>query len=222
MRSSRCLVTTIRVSKRCRVAAGGVPALLLTAACASSPPALQAPSASAEPPPRRPDAVVVEPPPAMPVPASHAEAHGVVALREPLSSDAVVDVVRALLDAWQRESLDALGALLAADAGPIDARARGRAALVESWRQRMRQHPFRRLEGLQLVRPERIEHYAYDELGGPDAPLRPSSMREGEVYVRAPLEVTQVAGEKYFDDFIILLLRREEGGYKIVAYGETD
>ena len=94
--------------------------------------------------------------------------------------------------------------------------------LVESWRQRMRAHQFRRLEGMQLVRPERIEHYAYDELGGADGPVRPAAMREGEVYVRVPLEVTQVAGEKYFDDFIVLLLRREDGGYKIAAYGETD
>ncbi len=164
----------------------------------------------------------MEPPPAMPVPAAHAEAHGVVALREPLSSDAVVDVVRALMDAWQRESLEALGALLTADAGPIESRARGRASLVESWRQRMRAHPYRRLEGLQLVRPERIEHYAYDELGVADAPARPAGMREGEIYVRVPLEVTQVAGEKYFDDVIVLLLRREEGGYRIAAYGEAD
>jgi hypothetical protein len=72
------------------------------------------------------------------------------------------------------------------------------------------------------VRPERIEHYAYDELGGTDAPARPVSMREGEVYVRVPLEVTQVGGEKYFDDVIVLILRRDEGGYKIAAYGETD
>ena len=164
----------------------------------------------------------MEPPPAMPVPAAHAEAHGVVALREPLSSDAVADVVRALLDAWQRESLEALGALLTADAGPIEARGRGPGALVESWRQRLRAHPYRRLEGLQLVRSERIEHYAYDELAGPDAPARPTGMREGEIYVRVPLEVTQVAGEKYFDDVIVLVLRREEGAYKIAAYGETD
>jgi hypothetical protein len=212
----------IRVSKRFRVAAG---CSLLTAACAApavSAPALQAPSASVEPPPRRPDAVVVEPPPAMPVPAAHADAHGVVALREPLSSDAVVDVVRALMDAWQHESLESLGALLTADAGPIEARARGRTALVETWRQRLRQHPYRHLEGLQLVRPERIEHFAYDELGGLDAPARPAGMREGEVYVRVPLEVAQVGGEKYFDDVIVLLLRREEGAYKIAAYGETE
>jgi hypothetical protein len=158
----------------------------------------------------------------MPVPAAHAEAHGVVALREPLSSDAVADVVRALLDAWQRESLEALGALLTADAGPIEARGRGPGALVESWRQRLRAHPYRRLEGLQLVRSERIEHYAYDELGGPDAPARPTGMREGEVYVRVPLDVTHVDNEKYFDDVIVLVLRREEGAYKIAAYGETD
>ena len=164
----------------------------------------------------------MEPPPAMPVPAAHAEAQGVVALREPLSSDAVADVVRAMMEGWQRESLEALGALLTPDAGPIEARGRGKGALVESWRQRMRAHPYRHLEGLQLVRAERIEHYAYDELGGPDAPARPAGMREGEIYVRVPLEVTQVAGEKYFEDVIVLLLRREEGGYKIAAYGETD
>ena len=213
-------MTTIRVSKRCSVAAACL--LLTAAACATPSPALQAPSASAEPPPRRPDAVVVEPPPAMPAPAAHAEAHGVVALREPLSSDAVADVVRALMDAWQRESLEALGALLTPDAGPIEARGRGKGALVESWRQRLRARPYRHLEGLQLVRPERIEHYAYDELGGPEGPVRPAGMREGEIYVRVPLEVTQVAGEKYFEDVIVLLLRREEGGYKIAAYGETD
>lgn len=158
----------------------------------------------------------------MPAPVVHAEARGVVALREPLSSDAVVDVVRALMDAWQRESLEALSALLTADAGPIEARARGRGALVESWRQRLRAHPYRHLEGLQLVRPERIEHYGYEELGGADGLARPPGMREGEVYVRVPLEVSEIAGEKYFDDVIVLLLRREQGGYKIAAYGETD
>lgn len=158
----------------------------------------------------------------MPLPAARAEAQGVVALREPLSSDAVVDVVRALVAAWQHESLDGLEALLTDDAGPIEARGRGRTALVDSWRQRLRQHAYHHLEGLELVRPERIEHYAYDELGGPDAPARPPGMRAGEVYVRVPLEVTQIAGEKYFDDVIVLLLRREEGTYKIAAYGETD
>jgi hypothetical protein len=180
------------------------------------------PSGSSEPPPRRPDAVVVEPPPAMPPAVSHAEARGVVALREPLGDDAVREVVTALVDAWQRESLDALVALLTPDAGPFEARARGRAALVESWRQRLHQHEYGRLAGVEMVRPERIERWDWDELGAPDAPARPPEMRAGELYVRVPLEVTRVAGERLFDDVIVLLLRREGGGYKIAAYGETD
>jgi hypothetical protein len=177
---------------------------------------------SEEAPPRKPDAVVVEPPPAMPSAASRAEARGVVALREPLGGDAVRDLVFSLIDAWQRESIDALASLLTNDAGPFEGRARGRAALIESWRQRMRAHPYGRLAGADLVHPERIEHWDSDELGSSGAPPRPPELRPGELYVRVPLEVTRVAGEKFFGDVVVLALRREDGKYKIAAYGEVD
>ncbi len=172
--------------------------------------------------PRKPDAVVVEPPPAMPSTTSRAYARGVVALREPLGSDAVRELVSALVDAWERESLDALTALLTADAGPFEARARGRAPLVEGWRQRLRAHPYGRLATMEVVHPERVERWEAEDLGGPDAPARPPDMRPGELYVRVPLEVCRIAGEKLFGDVIVLLLRREEGKYRIAAYGEVD
>jgi hypothetical protein len=199
---------------------GGFAAL---AGCGGGSPAIaQAPSSSsAEPPPRRPDGVVVEPPAAMPAPAARAEARGVVALREPLSNDAVREVVLAIVGAWQHESIDDLLALLTSDAGPIEARARGRGALQESWRQRMRAHEFHRLEGLELVRPENIEHFDWEELDAPGAPARPPQMQPDEVYVRVPLEVTQIAGEKFFEDFLVLVLRREGGKYRVAGYGET-
>jgi hypothetical protein len=165
---------------------------------------------------------VVEPPAAMPSPAARAEARGVVALREPLAGDAVRDLVSALIDAWARESLDALSALLTADAGPFEARARGRAAVVESWRQRLRAHPYGRLAGMELVRPERIERWDAEDLGSADAPARPPDMRPGELYVRVPLEVSRIAGERFFGDIIVMLVRREEGKYRIAAYGEID
>jgi hypothetical protein len=177
---------------------------------------------SAENPPRRPDAVVVEPPPAMPSAVSRADARGVVALREPLAGDAVGNLVSALVDAWQRESLEALTALLTADAGPIEARARGRNTLVESWRQRLHAHPYGRLAGVELVRPERIERWEAEDLTAADAPARPPDMRPGELYVRVPLEVSRVAGEKFFGDVIVMLVRREDGKYRIAAYGEID
>jgi hypothetical protein len=179
-------------------------------------------ASSADAPPRRPDAVVVEPPAAMPSAASHAEARGVVALREPLAGDALRETVAQVAEAWQAGSLEALVALLTNDAGPIDGRSRGRGPLVEGWRQRLRAHEYARLAGVELVRPERIERWSWDELGASDAPARPVDMRPDEVYVRAPLEVTHLANEKVFDDVIVLLLRLEDGRYKVSAYGEVE
>ena len=156
----------------------------------------------------------------MPAPAARAEARGVVALREPLASDAIHDVVEQLMDAWKKQSLEALVALLTSDAGPIEARGRGRGPLVEAWRQRLHAHEYGRLAGVEIARADRIERYAFDELGAADAPARPPDMRADEIYVRVPLEVTHVAGEKLFEDVIVLLLRREEGRYRIAGYGE--
>ena len=153
------------------------------------------------------------------------QARGVVVLREPLGSDAVRDLVFSLMDAWQSESLDGLAELLTADARPFDAHAPGRDALLEAWRQRLHAHRYNRLGGTDLVRPERIEQWDFDELSPAAAlpfPARPREMRPGELYVRVPLETTGVAGEKLYGDVIQLLVRREDGKCKIVAYGETD
>ncbi len=143
-------------------------------------------------------------------------------MRQPLGDDAVRDIVRAVLDAWQSESVDQLVALLTEDAGPIEARNRGRSALVEAWRQRMRAHEYHHIAGVELVRPDRIERYFWDDLSAPGAPVRPSDMHRDELFVRAPLEVTRFAGERLFGDGFLLLLRREEGKYRIAAYGEAD
>jgi hypothetical protein len=198
-----------------------VVALAATAACGGVQETVEAPSAPGEPPPRRPDAVVVEPPAAMPSAATKAEARGVVALREPLAGDAVREAVMQVIDAWQRASLEALVATLTSDAGPMEARSRGRGPLVETWRQRLRAHEYGRLAGLELARPERIERWAYDELGVPGAPARPPEMRPDEVYVRVPLETTHLGSEKLFEDALMLVLRREEGHYRVAAYGES-
>jgi hypothetical protein len=224
MRSSPCRVTRTRASKLSDALARAALSAAVAGAigCGGTGPAVAvAPSQSAEPPPRRPDGVVVEPPSALPTPALRADARGVVALREPLSTDAVRDVVFAVVGAWQRESIDDLMALLTGDAGPMDQRSRGRAALQEAWRQRMRAHEYRRLEGIELVRPERIEHFEWQELGVPGAPPRPPQMQPDEVYVRVPLEVTEIAGERFFDGVLLLVLRRDEGRYRIAAYGES-
>lgn len=222
MRSSPCRVTTILASKPSEALVAG--SLLLAAgllACAASPSTLQAPSSS-EPPPRRPDAVVVEPPPAMPSAVPRAEAGGVVALREPLGGDALRDVLDQLAEAWQHGSLEALAALLTNDAGPTDSRSRGRGPLLEGWRQRLHAHEYARLAGVELLRADRAERWTWDELGGSDAPARPAGMRSDEIYVRVPVEVTHVGNEKLFDDVMVLVLRLEDGRYKIAGYGEVE
>jgi hypothetical protein len=166
--------------------------------------------------------VLLERPTAMPSAAARADARGTVALRQPVSGDAVRDLVRAVMDAWQHESIDGLFALLAPDAAALDSRAHGRTGLVESFRQRLHAREYKKLEGVELYRPERVEHYAWDELGGPDAPSRPPDvMREEDVLVRVPLEVWQLGGEKYFEGVIVLVARIEGGKLKIVGYGET-
>jgi hypothetical protein len=155
----------------------------------------------------------------------HSEARGVVALREPLSGDAVRDLVLSLMDAWQRESLDALADLLTADARSLDGRTPGRDALLEGWRQRLHAHRYNRLAATDLVRPERIEQWDFDDLSPAataPSPARPREMHPGESYVRVPLETTGIAGERLYGDLIELVVRRDDGKYKIAAYGETE
>ncbi len=183
---------------------------------------------------RKPDGVVVEPPSARPEPVAHADAHGVIALREPVDKESVTGVTMALVSAWQRGSLEGLIALLTADAAPLDSAAGpGRAALTESFRQRLQAHEYGRLSGVELVREERIERWDWedlgnenlgrrDDLGSREPPPRPAEMRPGEIYVRAPLEVTHAAGERLFGSAIVMVLRREGGTLRIAEYGEVD
>jgi hypothetical protein len=219
-------VTTTRASKLSEAFAFAAIAWApgMVACAAAQPPVVDAPgmAASAETPPRKPDAVVVEPPSALPGAVTHAEARGVVALREPLAGDALREAVVQVAEAWQQGSLEALVAMLTSDAGAIESRGRGRGPLIEGWRQRLHAHEYGRLAGVELLRPERIERWSWDELGTSDAPARPADMKPDEVYVRAPLEVTRVANEKVFDDVIVLLLRLEDGRYKVSAYGEVE
>lgn len=217
-------MTRTRVSKRCDAWVWA--SLLLTGLGCAAPQEPQSAVATrvteseAETPPRKPDGVVLEPPTAMPSAAARAEARGVVTLREPLAEEALRQCITTILDAWQHESIERLRELLTTDAGPLDSRSGGRKALEDSWRQRMHIHEYEHLAGLELVRFERVQRWDWDALGQPDAPERPAGMQPGELYVRVPLEVTVVAGEKLFDDEMVLLLRPEGAHFRVAAYGE--
>ncbi len=145
-----------------------------------------------------------------------------LSLREPPANDAVAELVQAFVDGWEHESIDALVGLLAPDAGALDGSDHGHAALVENWRQRLRAHDYGRLAGSEIVRVDRVQRWAYDELGTPETPPRPRGMQPAEILVRAPVEVTRVAGERVFGDVMLMVLRREDGKLRIAAYGEVD
>ncbi|HTB72171.1 MAG TPA: hypothetical protein VK762_02950 [Polyangiaceae bacterium] len=173
-------------------------------------------------PPRAPDGVVLDAPPVLPEPLSRSPAQGVVSLREPPGQDAIATLVQSFLDGWRRESLETLLGLATPDAGLIDGPDHGHAALVESWRQRLHAHEYNRLAGSEIVRPERIERWGWDELGTAPSPARPPAMHAGEELVRVPIEVTRIAGERVFGDVLTLIVKHQDGRLRIVGYGESD
>src|ERR1019366_6088440 len=59
--------------------------------------------------------------PLSPPPVARGSARGVLALREPTGEDAVVELLQSFLEGWQHESLDALMALVAPVARPLQA-----------------------------------------------------------------------------------------------------
>ena len=131
--------------------------------------------------------------------------------------------LRSFFDAWSRESVDDLAALLAPDAGPLEARARGRRALVDVWRLRMRSHEYGRLAGVEMFRPERIERWEPDELGAEGAPAHVDARPGEAARVRASLrDGPTVAGERLFGDEVVMLVRPEGGKLRIEAYGEVE
>jgi hypothetical protein len=158
----------------------------------------------------------------MPPPSGVAPARGVVTLREPVNDDVVLGLVQALVDAWQRESLESLLGLLTPDAQNLEVHGRGGTSLQDGWHTRLQTHEYRRLAGIELVRPARIRRWDYDDLGVKGAPPRPPEMRPGDLLVRVPVEVTHVAGEKLFGDLMTLVLRPDGAKLRIAAYGESD
>jgi len=170
---------------------------------------------------RRPDGVVVDPLPAIPSAVERAEAHGVIALREPVDVNKVRDIVLGISDAWKHGSLSALTDLLTADAVQIDAPKGGRVALVERLRERLRAVSLDRLPGGCLFSIERLAHYSYDDMSLAGAPARPSTMRPGDVYVRVPFEATQLGSEPVFGEELELVLRRDGERLRVAGYGEA-
>lgn len=165
--------------------------------------------------PRRPDGVVLEPPVTLPesVERSGTEAP-LVALREQLDERSVVALVRSYFTAWEREDLDALGRLLSADATLLG-NSGGRP--LDAFRVRVRRYEYQRIAGMEPALFDRLERTRYGDL---EPRQRPQEMREGDLLVRVPVLVAHVGGEPLFGDVLVLLVRREAEGLRVVGIGE--
>ncbi len=188
--------------------------------CPAPAPLVQAP-VDVPPAQRHPDGVLIEPPAPIPVAADRAEARGVVALREPLPDEAVQSLVTQYLRAWTSESIDTLEQLLTPDAVSLDAAHQTRVQLREAWRTRMQNLDYKKLAGVQVARIDRIERLEFADLGAPGAPSRPPEMHPGDVLARVPIVSARVGSEQLFPDLLVLLLRRENGRYRIAGVGEA-
>jgi hypothetical protein len=194
-------------------------AFALTGACVRAPEtvtAARAPDAV-----RRPDGVHVDPPFALPPPSLRAEAvEGVVALREPLSDDAMLAVARAYVAAFVREDLESLGRLLTSDATALGAKSRAsKLALLETFRTRMRNYDYSRLAGASVLDEARLERRAFEEFD-PDDRARPTEMQPGDVLLRVPVATPAMGGEPLFGSVIVFVLRAEDGETRIAAVAE--
>jgi hypothetical protein len=202
---------------------------------------VEVPATDAPPvdPPRRPDGVVLEPAPAEPAPQDRVRAEGVVALREPLGGDAVATIVRALFRGFEREDAEALASLVTDDAtvlgAPRGSRGQsgqtgqtgqagqpGERSVLELWRARLRTFDYGRLAGAEVAQVDRIERFAYADLGGPGEPERPAEMQPGDLLARVPVATPRVGSEQLFGDAVVLLLRRDGRGFKIAGFGEEN
>jgi hypothetical protein len=172
--------------------------------------------------PRRPDGVALEPPPALPAASDHAEARGVVALREPLADKDVEDVVRAYIRGFEREDEQSLVQLLAQEAVPIGRPGGAKQQLIESWHTRLKSYEYQRLAGTEVARFSEIERMNYETVGAHPTFMRPNEMRPGDLYVRVPILTPRLGSEQLFGDVLVLLLRREDGRLKIAGQADEN
>jgi hypothetical protein len=189
---------------------------------------------------RQPDGVVLEPPAAVPEAEERGEAGGVVSLRAPLPVEAVTTVVHRLFRAFGHEDVDALQAILTdgavvlapslgSGAGAVNANRAGHpggaeGSLLDLWRTRLKNPSYARLAalGVDLVEPDAIARFGYDDLGSAGAPERPSGMKPGDLLVRFAIAMPRVGTERLFGDAMTLLLRRDGRTYKIAAAAEEN
>lgn len=170
--------------------------------------------------------VPVDPISSVPKPADRAAAvDGVVTLRAPVSTEAVMALVRRVFEAFHARETS--GIELDLDDTIVDVRAENevtkqRWQFVSELRLRMKStNAFEQLDVDLMYRAQDVEIFARDELSLPGRPSRPASMGADDLLVRIPIATPRLGADILFGDEIRLLLRRDGARYRIRGYGEV-
>jgi len=175
---------------------------------------------------RKPDGVLLEPAPAVPPAEENGKAQdGVIALRQPISDEQIGELARDYVHSYATNA--AVQTLLTDDAVLFgdNGRSTPKAALVRWVQERWQAHiPDYRAFHKDIVRLEKLERWAHDDLGPHTDPPRPSEMRHGDVFTRIPLDPSpSSAGDPLFHNTLVLLVRRgADRKLKIAGLAETD
>lgn len=150
---------------------------------------------------------------------------GVVTLRAPVGTEAVMALVRRLFEAFHARETSGID--LDLDDTIVDVRAEGE-VIKQKWqflnelRLRMKgTTAFEQLDIDLMYRAQDVEIFARDELGLPGRPSRPTSMGSDDLLVRIPIATPRLGADILFGDEIRLLLRRDGARYRIRGYGEV-
>ena len=170
--------------------------------------------------------VPVDPVSSVPAPGDRAAAvEGVATLRAPVSTEAVMALVRRVFEAFHARETSNLEPDL--DDAIVDVRAEGeitkvRWQFVNELKLRMKStNAFEQLDVELMYRAQDVEIFARDELGLPGRPSKPASMGADDLLVRIPIATPRLGADILFGDEIRLLLRRDGARYRIRGYGEV-
>jgi hypothetical protein len=166
--------------------------------------------------------IPVDPVSSIPKPTDNAGAkEGVVTLRTPIATEAVMAIVHRLFEAFHGKSTTPLEGDL--DDPVVDLREEktySRSSFISYMNSVRLKAPFDQLEVDQMYRAQDVEVWGRDELGVPGRPLRPANMAADDLLVRIPIAMPRVGADVLFGEEIRLLLRRQGARYLVRGYYE--
>lgn len=172
---------------------------------------------------RQPDGVALDPLPAPSQPARSGLPSGqALALLQPASSASAVAALQAMLEALAAEDAEALPALFTERSTWVHLPSRSSTPLFPHLRERLRRLDYLQLADMQLIHEPEVEVYTVDDLAAelPGRPLRPPEMQPTDLLLRARILVPRLGADRFFGDALTLVVRPEQGRYRIHSVQE--